>query len=463
MKRELDPFESKLKEKLQGKTTFPEDILWKRLNDELIRSDREKGSNKRFWLFGTAMLVLISLGTGYFIGINQNHSNRLTSDTKSLSSQKFKKNTSFSSKKLRPASVRLLSDSLGTQKQLNPFIQANSPLIDSAVTSNELKKQQSLISTLVNQSSTFEKNTDETPPLSVSTETISTISQPMTNFTDAVLFEELTPAFLPIQKPKLITTIPTIRSKKMTSHRYAPFLLSTSLALEPMANNRVQMDRVYGKGSSFTQNEVGHINTNLKFGLQAQFGRHLEVGIGITASNYQTSQTVQNQVVSVDPIQHHIQFESSVHSFEIHENHLHDDPEDQEENELNFEDSTEFHLNYQLSNNIRSIQIPLSIGFVLNWSNVKFSVKSGIIYNQFTSANQLVNISGFNPIRNDIQSQLVSHSFYHMIQLGAEIPVSTKLSFFLAPKYAYSLRSISKTNLLRPNSLGVECALKYYF
>jgi hypothetical protein len=249
----------------------------------------------------------------------------------------------------------------------------------------------------------------------------------------------------------------------MTAHRYAPFLLSASVGLEPMANNRVQIDHVYGKGSSFAQNEIGHINTNLKFALQAQYGRHLEVGIGVTAANYQTSQTVQNQVVSVDPIQNHIHFESSVNSFEIHENHLHDDPEDQEENELNFEDSTEFHLNYQLSNNIRSIQIPLSVGFVLNWNHVKFSVKSGIIYNQFTSANQLVNISGFNPIRNDIQSQLVSHSFYHMIQLGAEIPVSPKLSFFLAPKYAYSLRSISKTNLLRPNTLGVECALKYYF
>ena len=40
MKRELDPFESKLKEKLQGKATFPEDILWKRLNDELLRTDQ---------------------------------------------------------------------------------------------------------------------------------------------------------------------------------------------------------------------------------------------------------------------------------------------------------------------------------------------------------------------------------------------------------------------------------------
>ena len=94
MKRELDPFESKLKEKLQGKATFPEDILWKRLNDELLRSDQNVAPKNRYWILGAALLVFISLGTGYYIGVRQEASRQITansihSGTKLTSQKKY--------------------------------------------------------------------------------------------------------------------------------------------------------------------------------------------------------------------------------------------------------------------------------------------------------------------------------------------------------------------------------------
>jgi hypothetical protein len=102
MKRELDPFESKLKEKLQGKATFPEDILWKRLNDELLRSDQHVVSKNRVWILGAALLVFISLGTGYYIGVRQEASRQITSNS-ILSGTKLnsQKNTAYASRNAR--------------------------------------------------------------------------------------------------------------------------------------------------------------------------------------------------------------------------------------------------------------------------------------------------------------------------------------------------------------------------
>jgi hypothetical protein len=239
--------------------------------------------------------------------------------------------------------------------------------------------------------------------------------------------------------------------------------LSASLGFEPTSINRVQTDRTYGTGTTYASNEKGLTTTNVKLGFQAQFGRHLELGIGLGTSAYLTQQSLQHQIVEIDPLANQLNFESSISSFQIHENHLFDDPEDQEENELNFEDSTFLHLNYQISNTIKSIQVPLTAGFVFNWNNWKFTMKTGLIYNHITQANQILNINGFKAIRSNVSTQLVSNSYFHLIQLGAEYPVSKNFSVFVAPKYSYAIKSISKSTVLRPNALGLECALKFYF
>jgi hypothetical protein len=245
--------------------------------------------------------------------------------------------------------------------------------------------------------------------------------------------------------------------------KHLPFLFSTSLSFEPNSNNSVVSNHVYGTNSPFTGKEKGLATTNVRIGFQAQLGKHLELSSGIGTSSYLTEQRAQNQTIEVDPFHHQLNFESSISSFQIHEDHLHDDPEDQEENELNFEDSTQFHLSYQLTNSVKSLQVPIMVGFVFQVNKMKFSFKSGLLYNHITSANQLVNIAGFNSIRNDIKSQLVSTYYYHLLQFGAEYSLSRHLSIMLSPKYSYALKSISKSTMLRPNSLGMECALKFYF
>jgi hypothetical protein len=467
MKRELDPFESKLKEKLQGKAYFPEDILWKRLNDELVRSDQVVHSKKRYWILGTALLVLLSLSTGYFIGLNQRETAPLAHKGSTSLSKRTHQNHQISETN-KTKIVAQTDETIDVSKiELIKTIQSNfnrsveKPIFEKNVSKGKIIGEKDHPVEMVNSESKV-----KIQPLTTTNE----------NITDNVLSESpelslnpsnLNPLTFPLDRLTLLkaaklvheqhTFIPSVHSKRL------PFVISASLSLEPGTNNRFVSNHVYGTNPPFTGKEIGLATTNVRIGFQAQLGKHLELSSGIGSSSYLTVQHVQNQPIGVDPFHHQLNFESSISSFQIHEDHLHDDPEDQEENELNFEDSTQFHLSYQLTNSVKSIQVPIMVGFVFQVNKMKFSLKSGLLYNHISNANQLVNIAGFNSIRNDIKSQLVSTNYYHSLQFGAEYSISRHLSFMLSPKYSYALKSISKSTMLRPNSLGMECALKFYF
>lgn len=462
MKRELDPFESKLKEKLQGKASFPEDILWKRLNDELLRSDKQVASKNRSWILGSALLVFISLGTGYFIGVRQETSRHIAT------------NSVHSGTKHTVGKNSVLPSNQGIQKAALPqvetlsIIEAKQLNGNTLVHDNDLNRtfstvqNQDILSTIIRTQLNPEDISAAFPKELVIDQSLTQLSketQPQMNH----LEDEFTLVKLALRNTPLLLTSKAALATGSPYKKYFPMLLSASLGFEPTSINRVQTDRTYGTGTTYASNEKGLTTMNVRFGFQAQLGRHLELGIGLGTSAYLTQQTLQNQVVEIDPLAENLNFESSISSFQIHENHLQDDPEDQEENELNFQDSTSFHLNYQISNSIKSIQVPITAGFVFNWNNWKLTMKTGLIYNHITQANQVLNINGFKAIRNDVASQLVSNSYFHLIQLGAEYPVSEHFTILLAPKYSYALKSISKSTVLRPNALGLECALKFYF
>lgn len=462
MKRELDPFESKLKEKLQGKATFPEDILWKRLNDELLRSDQHVAPKNRYWILGAALLVFISLGTGYYIGVRQEASRQITANSihsgTKLTSQK---NTAYASRNVR------------TNGSLTSVEETRFPVakpINKTRSVHEIDVNGSF-STVKNQDplSTFDRTQFHSAEINATLPNELVANQRLTHpsleqgeknshLEDAFELEKLAHR----NAPRLLSST-TALAEGSPHKKHFPVFLSASLGFEPTSFNRVQTDRTYGTGTTYASNEKGMTTTNVKLGFQAQFGRHLELGMGLGTSAYLTQQTLQHQIVEIDPLAHQLNFESSISSFQIHENHLHDDPEDQEENELNFEDSTFLHLNYQISNTIKSTQVPITAGFVFNWNNWKLTMKTGLIYNHITQANQILNINGFKAIRNNVSAQLVSNSYFHLIQLGAEYPVSKHFSVFVAPKYSYAIKSISKSTILRPNALGLECALKFYF
>lgn len=466
MKRELDPFESKLKEKLQGKAQFPEDILWKRLNDELLRSDQQVASKNRNWILGAALLVLISLGTGYFIGVRQEASRHLSVYTASSAIKLPGKLKSVSPSNQSTGIGALQKEdrvNILQGKQTKTFESLHRNEINRNKYLKHVKDQDQFYS--IDQAQVNNKENIRTLPSSdiivkANTNIESSVA-PSTKQLD--LFDDFSFEKLALRKSPLLHTSHAILAKGSPYKKHLPTFLSASIGFQPTANNRFQTDRIYGSGSKYSNNEKGLSTINIKLGIQAQLGRHLELGLGFGTYNYMTKQTVQNQIVEIDPLENQLNFESSISSFEINEDHLQDDPEDQEENELNFEDSTSFHLNYQLSNAIKSIQIPISAGFVVNLNKCKFTMKTGIIYNHFTQAKQVLNINGFNAIRTNVQSQLVSNSFYQLFQVGAEFPVSSHVSLMLAPSYSRALKSISKSSILRPNSLGLECALKFYF
>mgnify|MGYP000155878106 CR=1 FL=1 len=85
----------------------------------------------------------------------------------------------------------------------------------------------------------------------------------------------------------------------------------------------------------------------------------------------------------------------------------------------------------------------MTAGFVFQVNKYTFTLKTGFIFNHITQANQVLNISGFNAIRTNVQSQLVSNSFYQLFQVGAEFPVSSHVSLMLSPSYSHALKSIS--------------------
>lgn len=498
MKRELDPFESKLKEKLQGKAQFPEDILWKRLNDELLRSDQQVASKNRYWILGAAMLVFISLGTGYFIGMRQGASkqiadNSLNTGTKQKLSQNTESSLNQRDSKRAPLQVeKIIRDETALNniskslhldaKNVQPKKTKQDRLssikditvFDSRNQSNSIPKEVSSSSSIrtiekINQdrfSSSqllISTNSKNIPLIEIASDVNNLKSEESTTY--PVVFENdfiLDKLF--IQHITLLpTSAPASLAKGTPYKKHLPTFLSASVGLEQTVINRLQTDRIYGSVAKNSINERGQHSTNLKFGFQAQLGRHLEIGTGLGTFTYSTQQIAKNQIVKIDQLQNQLNFESSISSFEIHEDDLFDDPEDQEENELNFEDSTSIHLNYQISNTIKSIQIPITAGFVFQVNKCKVSMKTGLIFNHMTQANQDVNISGFNAIRTDVQSKLISNSFYQLFQVGAEFPVSDHVFLMLAPSYCQALKSISKSSVLRPNSLGLECALKFYF
>lgn len=466
MKRELDPFESKLKEKLQGKAQFPEDILWKRLNDELLRSDQQVASKNRYWILGAAILLFISLGTGYFIGVRQEASRHLAVNTAS----------SASKLRIRLHSASPSSQSIGIQalqkkgtvnnlqgKQTKTIESLHKNVLNRNTSLGHVKEQNQFSTIDIAQANSIENNltlpsSDAILQTNLKTELPAVPSTQQNDESDIFSMEKLT-----LLKSPLFLSSNTTMAKGSPYKKHFPTFLSASIGFQPTENNRFQTDRIYGSGSKFSGNEKGLSTLNVKVGLQAQLGRHLELGLGFGNYSYMTKQTLRNQIVQIDPFENQLNFESSISSFEIHEDHLHDDPEDQEENELNFEDSTSFHLNYQLSNTIKSIQVPITAGFVFQVNKYTFTLKTGFIFNHITQANQVLNISGFNDIRTNVQSQLVSNSFYQLFQIGAEFPVSTNVSLMLSPSYSHALKSISKSSVLRPNSLGLECALKFYF
>jgi hypothetical protein len=467
MKRELDPFESKLREKLQGKAYFPEDILWKRLNDELVRSDQVVYSQKRYWILGTALLVLLSLSTGYFIGLNQRESAPLAKKT-SVGLRKKTKIAQQLSEKNNKVDLAKMSYT-DNENKVKFYQPSTTPLAANTANTlfndNPLKEKTN--STKVNQVEMVQTELNGNIQLIATTNENSFDPLLTVSPSFSLNGSDLAPLDFPLDRLNLL------KSAKLTSEhpafinrlqkKHFPVLLSASLGVEANSNNRFTSNQVYGTNSPFSGKEKGLTTANVRLGIQAQLGKHLEFSTGIGTSHYSTEQTLQNQAIGVDPFHHHLNFESSISSFQIHEDHLMDDPEDQEENELNFQDSTMFHLNYKISNTIKSIQVPITAGYVFQWNKFKLSMKTGLIYNHITQANQLVNISGFNPIRTNVQPQLVATSYFQLLQIGAEYPISKHASIMFSPRYTYALKSISKSTILRPNFLGMECALKFYF
>lgn len=501
MKRELDPFESKLKEKLQGKASFPEDILWKRLNDELRRSDQQVGSKNRYWILGVALIVFISLGTGYFIGMRQGATKQIASNNLNKGTkQKHSQNTESSLSQLGSKRASLQVEKTKTTKtaihdnieSLNLDAQNDHPI-------KTKKPKQDLLSSFVGiqtndsksifgpeseqdlknlTSVTHHKTNQEGLP---SYETIhlnrseNTSSIPVVGNSIILSSEDpnsrLNSLDVDVSLDKLFIqhiahlsiTTSTSLANGTPYKKHLPTFLSASLGFEPTENNRFLTDRIYGTGSKFSSREKGLSTINLKLGFQAQLGHHLELGTGLGTYTYSTQQIAKNQIIKIDQLENQLNFESSISSFDIHEDDLFDDPEDHEENELNFEDSTSLHLNYQLSNTIKSIQVPITAGFVFHVNKCKVTMKTGLIFNHITQADQVVSISGFNAIRTNVQAQLVSNSFYQLFQVGAEFPMSEHVSLMLAPSYSHAIKSISKSSVLRPNSIGLECALKFYF
>jgi len=465
MKRELDPFESKLKEKLQGKASFPEDILWKRLNDELIRSDQRIVSKNRYWFLGTAFLVLLSISAGYWIGTRYEVSKQVAMNgVRQITNKKALQKSILSSSLLKNERSQLAEESTtivefnqSNLAQVTAWNNKNS-FASSLEKTDKLQPINVLSEIALPQNYLKDSNASRYDETS-SNVLASVIDDKLQNDTENnVLFDKLS-----INNATFILHSTTSLANSSPYRKTFPVLLSASLGFEPTSYNRVASNRIYDAGSNYSNNEKGLTTTNIKFGFQAQLGRHLELGIGCGTSNYSTQQTVQDQSLSVNQLEHQLNFESSISSFQIHEDYLQDDPEDQEENELNFQDSTSFHLNYQISNSIKSIQVPITAGVVFNWNNWKVTMKTGLIYNHITQANQVLNINGFMAITNNIVPQLVSNSYFHLIQLGAEYPVSKHFTILVAPKYSYALKSISKSTVLRPNALGLECALKFYF
>lgn len=468
MKRELDPFESKLKEKLQGKAHFPEDLLWKRLNDELVRSDQAVLSKKRYWILGSALLVLLSLGTGYFIGLNQRPELPLASQqlSQNLTETKGSSSNLFTSKLDHEAKSSIVDKVIAEQTvHINTSAGLTQNVHGKSIPTALMHSEQGNVNQLL--SSQIIPTSNRTNP-QLALETTPPISPVESSLLSTPLITtNLIQSDLLLDRMNIQKMDPIAHSQQEFIHRMHrkqfPVLFSASLALEPNATNRVQSNRVYGSSSPFALSEKGKTTANIRLGLQAQLGRHLEFGVGIGSSHYMTEELVQNKLVSVDQIQHQMNFESSISSFQIHEDHLQDDPEDQEEHELNFQDSTAFHLNYSLSHSIKSTQVPITAGLVFQLNKCKLSMRTGLIYNHMTQATSSINIRGFNAIQNDIRPQLVANSYYQMLQIGAEFPISSRCSLMFAPKYTYALKSISKASMLRPNSLGLECALKFYF
>ena len=339
MKRELDPFESKLKEKLQGKAQFPEDLLWKRLNDELLRSDQQVASKNRYWILGAALLVFISLGTGYFIGVRQEASRHLAVNTAS----------STSKLPARLHSVSPSNQSTGIQalqkKETVNNLQGKQTNSFESLSKNELNRNRSL-AIVKNQDQFYtidlaQVNTKENIRTLPSSNVIENANMnaeladaPSTQLQD--LFDDFSMEKLALRKSALLLSSNTTMAKGSPYKKHFPMFLSASVGFQPTENNRFQTDRIYGSGSKFSGNEKGLSTLNVKVGLQAQLGRHFELGTGLGTANYVTKQTVQNQIVEIDPLVNQLNFESSISSFEINEDHLQDDPEDQEENELNF-------------------------------------------------------------------------------------------------------------------------------
>lgn len=459
MKRELDPFESKIKEKLQGKAQFPEDILWKRLNDELTRSDRSFSQKRSLWWTSTAILVVLALVSGYFMGKSDVFSPKKTVEQ---AQSTLPKNTGITSQKSKKTGTK------DSEQTSNPSFNGMNSL-EKAIELNQPKKPLHSESTEL-ASTIF--------PVDVKAiKTDQTLSHKMTltdlgNITNApkqqvVPLRDVSEELFALDRLEFakLSSLPksTMELSKGYQKTHKPVFLSASLACEPSLTNKIFNQHVYGTNQQFSSTERGVSATNLRFGLQTQIGAHFELGTGFGTARYLTEQIVQNQQICVDQYEHHLDFESSVSHIEIHEDHLHDDPEDQEEHELNFEDSTEFHLNYAINTTIESYQIPLNVAYLFQFQKFKFALRTGLIYNHISSANQEVLINGFDAIRSDIQAKTNTNSMYHMVQFGAEFPLSSHVSFVLSPKYTYALKSISRSTMLRPNSLGLECALKFYF
>lgn len=507
-------FEKLVKDKFANSFEQPEDLLWKRLNDQLQHND-EKVKRRKFIIWGVSSLsvLVVLIGTVLFGSNNSDNQKYTTSENQQTAPELRKtkiakvqsESTSFNMRNERviqtgPKANKNKISFVGQKQDLNTqvsFVPKNngaksgnynhknktdlsSPHFEQIgdidkIERNHVKQttavnhEDLLLDIPVNKETIIDPLTihsfDETKQHDKSTvegvDTKSTVAA--VNSTEDV--KTVTADTSTSEKTEIVN-VPPADVLKVASPALRTWFIGVQL--NPSYSSRQLMSNTANssKVDFYNSHEEGQMTMSFGAFGGLELNKNFSIRSGLSYSAYTSTVSVSNMSLAFDTLDNNLNIETEYGDYSIQQDEFDDDSEDEdpEEEELNEGDSTILNLSYTNSQTLNFIQVPIYCEFGFNRNKWKWSIGTGLIYGYLANAKTEFTTTGYAPVNRNNTSQFNRNSLCGSLNIGVEYALSSQFSLKAAPQFSYMFTPINSANQLtiKPFWAGLDFSLKYY-
>lgn len=506
-------FEKLLKDKFANSFEQPDDLLWKRLDNQLQHND-EKEKRRKFIIWGLSSLsaLVVLLGVILYGTNNTEKRNYAVSENQQTSSEVRMTKIEKVQREYTPFITRVERGFLKVLKKnenknsfvvqkhyvntLESFIPKNtftksanynrknktdlsSPHFEQIGDIDKIERNHAKQTSPVNNEDLLHDNAVNNKtiidPLTINPtyeikqhDKLTTVGVDTNNTTTNVHSEDVKTdtAYKSIFEKMEIGNVPPSDVLKEVNTALSIWFIGVQLIPSFSSRQLISSIANSSKVDFYNSHEEGQVKMSFGAFGGLEIYKNISIRSGLSYSAFTSAVSVSNMSLVFDTLENNLNIETEYGDYTIQQDEFDDDfdDEDPEEEELNEEDSSALNLSYTNSQTLNFIQLPIYCEFGFNRNKWKWSIGTGLIYGYLANAKTEFTTTGYAPVKRNNTSQFNRNSICGSVNIGVEYALSSQFSLKAAPQFSYMFTPINSANQLtiKPFWVGLDFSLKYH-